>query len=435
MLSSALNSPLVKDDSASGFSDLAEPPSSDSLKEGHTRVSFFGTLMTLLNALLGAGILGIPSTFQDSGLLLCMLLMIIVTFLSYVATAMTLKLQQATSSDGMDDIALHLMGPHGMFWLSIMILIFNVCALLAYLIICTDFIISWLRLANIDWSGRWPRAAVVAVYGLALPIALSVPKNLKFLSYISTFTFFLILFYTVAIVYEMAASVADRGLDPSRTLFQIDLRIFSSIAVHTLAFALPTCVCPIICDSDPNVNVRIKACFWSLLIALVICLVPSIACFLEFGENIQGNMLNTYADDNKLMIVVRAVFFLFLTLTYPAAHPPVICSWSVLIFKLNNAIDLMGWRRVVALVVTNGIPLIIAMFLPDMKPAIEIGGAIGGCLGNFTFPAVMWILHSKKPMRHWTNVLTAIFAVWGCATAVLSTYCAVVDAIAAFTKE
>jgi hypothetical protein len=132
------------------------------------------------------------------------------------------------------------------------------------------------------------------------------------------------------------------------------------------------------------------------------------------------------------MIAVRVGFFLCLTFSYPAAYPFVICSWSVLLFKKNNAIDLKGWRRAVALLVTNIIPLIVAMFLPDMKPALEIGGALGGCIASFTYPAVLWVMHSDKPKKHWTNVLTIAFAIWGVATAALSTYYAVLDAIAAF---
>jgi amino acid permease len=316
-----------------------------------------------------------------------------------------------------------------------MILVFNVCALLAYLIIATDFILSWLRLADIDMTERWKRAGVVAAYAVLLPIALSIPKNLNFQAYVSSVTCLLIVFYVTSIVYEMASAISTQGFDPTGTWIKIDMHIFASIAVHTLAFALPTCVCPIVCDSDSDVKVRNKACFWALLIALVLCVIPAVSSYLQFGDNIEGNMLNTYPDDDKLMIAVRIGFFLCLTFSYPATHPPVICTWSVLIFKKNNAIDLTGWQRVTALIITNAIPLLVAMFLPDMKPALEIGGAIGGCLGSFSFPAVLWVIHSDKPKKHWTNVLSIIFAVWGGITAILATYYAVIDAIHAFKQE
>jgi amino acid permease len=243
------------------------------------------------------------------------------------------------------------------------------------------------------------------VHGHALPgwgstrkvIALSIPKSLTFLAYVSTVTMSLITFYVAAVVYEMGWSIKDHGFDPSGTWFKIDMHIFASITVHTLAFALPTFVCPVICDSDPDVKVRNRECFWALLISLIICVIPAVASYLQSGDAIEGNMLNTYPDDDKLMIAVRVGFFLCLTFSYPAAHPAVICSWSVLLFKKNNAIDLKGWRRAVALLVANIIPLIVAMFLPDMKPALEIGGALGGRIGSFTYPAVLGVLHSDKP--------------------------------------
>jgi amino acid permease len=434
-----MENPLVAEDSSGALVNLTDPANPENafenavpLKSGHTRVGFLSTIINLLNVLIGAGILGIPSTFDDSGMILGLVLMTGMAFLSWIATVMTLILQERTGSEGMDEIALRTMGRKGMVSLSVMILIFNICALIAYLIIATDFILSWLKLAKIDASGRWPRAGIVAVYGLALPIALSIPKNLNFLASVSSVMVCLIVFYLVAVVYEMGSAVRDDGIAPSIKLGKIDMRIFASISVCALAFALPTCVCPVVCDSDPDVKVRNRACFWALLISLILCAVPAVSSYLQFGDTVDGNMLNTYQDDDKLMIAVRIGFFLCLTFSYPATHPPVICSWSELLFKENNAIDLTGWKRLVALVVTNAIPLVIAMLLPDMKPILEIGGALGGCIGSFSYPAVMWVLNSERPKTHWKNVLSIAFVVYGCATGILSTYYAVLDAIESF---
>lgn len=431
-----MENPLVAEDSSGALVNLTDPANPENafenavpLKSGHTRVGFLSTIINLLNVLIGAGILGIPSTFDDSGMILGLVLMTGMAFLSWIATVMTLILQERTGSEGMDEIALRTMGRKGMVSLSVMILIFNICALIAYLIIATDFILSWLKLAKIDASGRWPRAGIVAVYGLALPIALSIPKNLNFLASLSSILVFIIIFFIIAVIYEMASAVKVNGIAPEIELAKVDMRIFPSIAVYALAFAMPTCVCPVVCDSDPDVKVRNRACFWAILVSLIWCAIPGILSYLQFGAETAGNVLNSYPDDDKLMIAVKVGFFIVVTVSYPATHPPVICSWSELLFKENNAIDLTGWRRVVGLLVTNSIPLIIAMILPDITPVLEVGGALGGCIGSFAFPALMWVVNSERPKTYWKNVLAIVLVVYGCASGILSTYYAVLDAI------
>jgi hypothetical protein len=78
------------------------------------------------------------------------------------------------------------------------------------------------------------------------------------------------------------------------------------------------------------------------------------------------------------------------------------------------------------------IPLVIAMFLPNVRPAMGISGALGGCLVDFVFPAVLFIKNSKHGLMHYQNVLCIIFAVFGLAAALISTYQAIIDAISAF---
>jgi amino acid permease len=348
--------------------------------------------------------------------------MLVITALSWTATAMIIVLHHETGADGMDEIAGKVFGPKGQIALSCMILFFNSCALLAYLIISTDFILSWLRLIPFDGSGRWNRAWITLAYALLIPIPFSVPRSLKFLSYVSFFTYALLLFFVGGTVAEMVMSIKANGIEPTVKLWILDFHFSGSLAVQTLAFALPTSVCPVLADSTPDVRVRNRECFWGLLIALFLTAIPSVAAYLQFGSSAQPNILNTYPDDNKLMMAVRIAFFLQISFSYPALHPSVAASWSSIIFKVNNATDLLGWRRAVILVIANTIPVAIGMFLPDIKPVLEIGGSIGGNIGCFAFPAMLWIVHSREKKSHWTNVLAIIFAIFGWATAILSTY-------------
>jgi amino acid permease len=162
---------------------------------------------------------------------------------------------------------------------------------------------------------------------------------------------------------------------------------------------------------------------------------PSIFSYLQFGDQVKGNVIETYADDNSLFIAVRVGFFLTVTLSWPITAPAIGASFGELIYNVNNPIDLFGIQRVVIVVLSNGIPLIIAMFLSEVTPALEVGGAIGGCLGSFLLPAVMYLVHSDKPKTDKWNIVAMVIIVFGALSGVVSTYYAIVGAIDAFSKE
>jgi amino acid permease len=304
--------------------------------------------------------------------------------------------------------------------------------MLAYLIIGTDFILSWFSIGDIDLSSRWPRAGVVCAYGLLIPIALSIPKNLKILSRVSALAFICVIAYAIVMVVEVGLREKAGTVSSDLVIARMNLDVFASLAIYSLAFAMPVCVCPVICDSDPDVRVRNREVACALGIAFIITIVPSVCAYRIYGPECEGNIINSFPDDDWAILALRSVFFVVISLSYPAVHPPVACSWSSMFFKVNQAIDLSGWRRVVVLIVTNAIPLLIAMFLPDVTPALEIGGSIGGCLGNFAIPRLMWVVHSPEKKTSWKNLLAIAMVVFGVISGAISGWYAVSDAIAAF---
>ena len=84
------------------------------------RVHRFATIMNMLNSLLGAGILGVPCSMMNIGIIPSILLLLFIAFLSHVCTVLTIKLQIRTNADGLDDLAFRILGRIGSTSLSIM---------------------------------------------------------------------------------------------------------------------------------------------------------------------------------------------------------------------------------------------------------------------------------------------------------------------------
>ena len=168
--------------------------------EHPVRTRRFATILNLLCALLGAGVLSVPNSFTNAGIVPSILLLILMAVLSHVGTVITVTLQAETQSDGFPDLAGRILGRSGEVGLSIMSLLYLVSAQLGYLILGGDMIVSLFSVAGIDLSGMWPRAIVTAVYAIVFPIALTLPKRTDYFKYMGMVTAASVLFFDIAII-------------------------------------------------------------------------------------------------------------------------------------------------------------------------------------------------------------------------------------------
>ena len=81
-----------------GDTPLLEPvPVLDTTKTKH--VSQFGTIMNLINSLMGAGILSVSNSFTFSGFYPSFIILTLIATLSYAASCITVYLQKQTGSE------------------------------------------------------------------------------------------------------------------------------------------------------------------------------------------------------------------------------------------------------------------------------------------------------------------------------------------------
>ena len=171
---------------------------------------------------------------------------------------------------------------------------------------------------------------------------------------------------------------------------------------------------------------------YCIIICVVIVALTGVAGYCIFGDTANSNILNSFDDKEVIIIIVRAGFFIVVTCAYPLLSQSVFGNWSALIFKVNNCADLPNGKRALILIIGNGIPLLIAMFLSNIKPAMSVSGSLGGCIVNFMYPGMLYFKYSKEKWSHWRNILSLMLAAFGLVAGVISTYQAIVDAIDSF---
>lgn len=397
--------------------------------------TFFNTLMNLLNGLLGAGILSIPSSFASAGIIPSLIIIIIISCMCYFSSLINIKLFQKNTCTDFDELVLKIMGKWGSNIYTIIVIIFLSASMIAYLIIGCDNIISWLTFAGINCSNFIYRAILVLIYSLILPIPLMIPKDFFLIGIFSTASIFFIIFYIISTIIKSIIFFKNNSISKTMVIAKFDFSIFSAIGVYSLTFALPVVVVTILHPYSREYKKRRNVVMTCFIITSFMTIFPSIIMYLMFGSESEGNILNSFPSNDILFTIVRIGFFLVVTFSFPVCGKVAMWNWSQLIFKRNLVNELKSIEYWTVLLISTIIPVGFAMLLPQCKPVISIGGSLGGCLAIYTYPSILWIIDSGKKWKDRSNLGYVIYAIIGLILSGISTYQSIVEAIASFKSK
>lgn len=421
-----------------GLLSSVDANSYTSQESNHKReyTSTIATIFNLINSLLGAGILGVPNAFTHCGFVPTLLLVAVVAALSYVSACLVVKLQYVTNAGSISDLAKITMGRPGSIALSICVVLFCYSSMTAYLIIGSDVIMFFLdKTGFVIDRNSWGRTLLVFIFSMCLPIAMTVPKQISVLSAISLFAFLGLNMFVVAMIIEGFIHLPQDGIDPTAFTGTFNMHFFNALSIISLCFALASIILPVIMESHPNLNHRLKEVSWASYMSFLIVAIPAILGYLIFGENTSEVIFDSFPANDIIMIVVRIAYFVILTASYPVLGMSVLTTYSVAIYGVHDQKTLPWSKRCVILFLENIVTLLVAMFFPNVRPVMAIGGAIGGCMTNFFFPPAFYLIVSNKSWKTWTHLLLILLAIFGLISTVISTYEAVLDAIHAFKKS
>lgn len=397
-------------------------------------VGVFSTTMNLLNSVLGAGILSISNSFTFCGLIPSVSIITISGVLSYASAALIVKMQLQTNCDSISTLAGMALGNFGKIIMGISCAFFCYSCMTAYIIMGTEIIQSYAMLMGFDLHPFGKRAVLVLIFAFVGPIALTLPRKLTFLGYISFSCFASLFIFSGGMIYEGAIKLSHDGIDPSVETGVFNLGIFNALGIYSLSFALAAVIVPIIKHMTPNLQKRYLASGCAFFFSFLMVLVPGVIGYLMFGRSAQPLILNNFPDDDVLFIIVRAGCFIILISSYPVLGLTILGLISRIIYGTEDQQRLPWQRRAICLVLENALPLLIAVFLPNVRPAMAIGGALGGGISNFVLPALIWFVLSPRKWYYWTNLLCIAFVFFGVCASAIATYESVLDAIHEFSK-
>lgn len=391
------------------------------------------TVFELLNAQLGAGILSVPSTFINTGIIPSIILLLLIMLLSYACTAIVIVLAKKKHTENLQELTESILKKPGSILLTILNLVFLNACMTAYLILGGDMITSWFDIGGIDISTRFRHAIMIFIYALCVPVMLTIPRSNKVLEYVSYATVVSVLYFVIVLVYKCAHYCTKmQKINPTCRLWKVDMSIFSSLSIYGLAFALPAVVLPAIKEYNAGVKKRKFASFLGVFVCFLLVVISGFTGYFIFGDQTDGNILKSFNSKDILIIICRVAFFVIVSCIYPMFSASAIPLWSNAIFKETDPNkNLFGWKRSVIIIINSIIPVILAMFLPTAKPIFSIGGAFGGCIVNFIFPCLMFIVYKWEREKWYCPLFLILYLciLFGAVTCIFSTYQAVLDAI------
>jgi amino acid permease len=391
-------------------------------------------ILNILNTVLGAGILSIPNSFTFCGLIPSVCMLTASAIFTYISTALVVKMSYTTSCESIGDLALQTTGKIGSNILSISLLCFCYSCMTAYIIMSTEIIQGWILLAGLDTSSFGRRAIVVVVFALAVPIALTVPRKLTFLNYASFFCFIGLGLFLFGMVFKGIVILPKDGIDPTVESGVFGIGLFNALGIHALSFSLAGVIIPLIRHMEPDSHKRFVVTGSAFFISFIVSLIPGVTGYLIFGVRTKPMILSNFPNDDILFNIVRFAILLVLTASYPAIGLTLLTTLSRLIYKSDKH-ELLPWsKRIVVLLIDNSLPLLIAVFLPNVRPAMAIGGAFGAGISNLVMPPLMWVRMSPKKWYEGFNLVFIILFIIGTIACSIATYQAVLDAIHQFTQ-
>eukprot|EP00736_Rhodelphis_marinus_P008605 Rmarinus@m.18314 len=417
--------------------------------EAKTTAGRWTSVFNLSNTALGAGILAFPTAFDKGGYAVTSILLVVVSIL---ATQMVRIIVRA--ADHYDVPAYHLLVLRAIgaraarpFALVLLFMLYGACV--TYLIIIGDMLSHPLNFWIPDDQGFFfdmlrDRLALIAFVGCFICLPLCFVKTLSALASVSTLSLCGVLYTTVAVVIRGVKHVQDHGpadgFVPVRSgkdcvepipiivfafLCHIQVpQIFSELA-DPLARKTQQPVKGVVSETEPVVESQpegsallrkraesMSGATWILeqeqrhrrrdemgavgALTMGMCallyLTVGVFGYLEFGDSVESNVLNEFADDDELINIGRVSIAVVSLASFPVNF---FAARVILSDKLpgNDIKDenLKEWRERLITLCFFAMVLFCSLIVDDLGIVFQIIGSTAGVAVMFMIPGFLLI--------------------------------------------
>lgn len=361
----------------------------------------------LSNAIIGAGVGGMPFALKEAGFYSGILLLIIVAMSSDYSVRLLITMGQKVNKHYYEQLVSSQFGHAGYVAVSAAMGIFAYGAMVAYLIGIGDT----MSIVVANWAGidihtePWLKRVVLVCISIGVVLPLAMLKNMAALSKTSFVSLMCVAFIILVVIIRAITGPGDAPVpvtEEDKALKFIDSKFFPAIGIISFAFVCHHACFIVYNTLRDNTNQRWAATVhMSLGVALGVMLSLSMAAYLTFRGVMESMFLKNYSYTDGLANMMRCMFAITQILTYPlelfvarhSIHALAFASERFFTDRQHTVITLLLW----------GSSLAIALNVTDLGVVLELTGGVSAVFIGFVMPAMLHFKLSEYDWRLWRN--------------------------------
>lgn len=363
------------------------------------KASAFGTTSNLVNAIVGAGIVGIPFAIKQSGLVAGVFMVLLCAYLTDKSLKMLIFTAKHVGVPTYELLSEASFGKAGFYFISLNMFIMSYGAMISYLMIVKDTLPLILGFE----ADNYPmKRSLLVVSSFLVMFPLSCQRDMAHLAKTSTISalFDCFMIGIIAMTAPISTRVPDLQhlnqfvrssiIHPSTLFIGLGVLSFAYVCQHS-AF--------IIAGSLEKPTRKRWGCVTSLSLSL--CALLATTCgvygYLGFGDNTVGNILNNFPNDRPSNIA-RALLCFTMFFVYPMES---FVSRHVLVVTFfqgrrahegdDHAVLARTDRRIGVTLSLYICALIPAVLFEDLGSVLSFSGALGGSCLSYIGPGAMYL--------------------------------------------
>nr|CCC50162.1 amino acid transporter [Trypanosoma vivax Y486] len=409
------------------------------LPPGSIAASAFNVASTTI----GAGIFGLPSAANSSGLVMAMIYLIcfyVSTIFSIYCLALAADRAGVHSYEG---VARALLGRKGQYTVAVIRAIFGFSACVAYVITVGDIFSASVK--NSDASDFLKRPAgrrlITFILWACLMLPLVIPRRIDSLRHVSTFAVvFMVYVVGIVVVHSCTNGLSENVKDVSVgrsdeaaiVLFNSGNKAIGGLGVFIFSFLCQITSLEVYADMKDRTLTRFMvATAVGLFLCYILYAATALFGYLDFGSAVTGSVLLMYDPVAEPAVMVG----------YVGVFIKLCASYALLFMSFRNAIynavgwdsdRVVFWKHCLFVLSLSTVVLLCGLFIPKINTVFGFAGSIcGGSLG-FIFPALFLMYAGQFT---WTKVgpllyiVTYFLLICGVCAVVFGTGATILDAV------
>lgn len=404
----------------------------------------------MTNSIVGAGIVGIPMAFLNSGLFMGLVLMVVLTIVNDWTLRLIIINTKLSGTKTYTGFVTHSYGTIGKVVVLLSQGLFAVGGSIGFTIIIGDSIPHVLRPLFADWIAKsefwtfiFSRDFIICFCVCVVCFPLSLIKDISLLARASGLALLSMLIIIFIVIFKAPFVPSDYKGSLTGWEYLINGGLFQGISV--ISFAL---VChhntTFIYDSisTPTLDRFDRVIHISCAISGVVCTVMGVCGVLNFGDKTMGNILNNFPTNDWIVNVARLCFGLNMITTLPleifVAREVVKDLYVIYKTRRSLSFEFQAFNKTQHTLITAGIiavPLLFAITTCNLGSVLEIVGATSGSLIAYILPPLCYNKMTRENKSFLQQAPYYACAAFGFLVMFLSTIQTVISILNSPSKE